>query len=1265
MPDDKYPPPLPSGLVTFMFTDIVGSTQMKKRMPGDFSREREEAFLERIKDPHDDIVAKRVKVRGGFIIKSTGDGFLIAFADAETAVLCAVEIQEKLNATAISTPDGPLQIRIGLNSGHAKPRGGDYTASAVDKAARVESKAGHGQVYLSRETHGVVLDRVRNIAFISAGNHDLKGVGEEELFVAFRAGQPAPDVIFASSQPKPDPIPKPPAFYAEPRYIGSHEFLGRRAQLDILDRWSASVDSSTILLFEAIGGAGKSMLTWEWTTKRAANTRGDWAGRFWYSFYERGAFMADFCRCALAYITGQPREDFRKKKTPELGELLLHHLQARSWLVVLDGLERVLVAYHRFDAAQLPDEKAGVTDEIANRDTCSSIRPEDDDLLRALAAAAPSKILITSRLIPRILLNPASQPIPGVLHKRLPGLRPADAEDLLRARGITGTSQDIQKYLQSNCDCHPLVTGVLAGLISDYLPGPGSFDAWVQDPAGGGQLNLAKLDLVQKRNHILHSALAALPKKSRQLLSTLALLSASVDYEALSALNPHLPPEPQEVAKPPEPKGWFFQRIWARRKYEFALQRYGEYEEALLVRKLSSEFQAAPQRLAETIGDLKRRGLLQYDSQSKRYDLHPVVRGVAAGSLRQEERERYGQRLMDHFSQQAHSPYRAAETLDDLHSGTHLVRILLQMGRHGQALAAYRGGLDDALKINLEAYAEVLTLLRPFFPKGWASLPVGIDGSGRSALAADASGAMHLIGQSKDAQRLIEAALIADLQEERWDEVCARLGSVSYMLAAQNRLSKEEHCLLLALQFRWLKQSRPRTPWSTERVQPAFEHEHFLRVASMRAELNASDVSRDEYNRHAQWSSYAQVAFWQGDLKEEILVHFEQLAKADNHRMTIRRLHGLRGEWHLARGQWPLAADSLHEAVRMAREVGQTDARAETQLAVAKFHLNLLLDPRQEALELAKKNDAPHRVLADLWLAIGDQEQAKKHAVMAYKWAWADGEPYVHRYELNKARTLMGQLGVEIPNLPPCDPAKDEKLSWEDGVAAAIEKLEAKFIETPETKLKRAHTLNVTDFEIYQNKWHRLRDLEIATPLGTFIRHNDGTFTDMTNKIMWIQAYWGLSYNGKSFIGEGIKLSWHDATKLFGYGGTIPHPAGLRKEHIVTFGSSEYEPGICQVSFGGHSDWRLPTAAEILTLGFCVTNSHWGSYPGKYVGYHHPADTKAQQLREMLFPDCPGANYGAWSANDNGYYAWLSDGHETLGDYKKEQKFAVLFVRSC
>lgn len=849
----------------------------------------------------------------------------------------------------------------------------------------------------------------------------------------------------------PDPIPTPPAFYAEPPYIGSHRFVGRQAQLDVLNDWAVPADPHPVLLFEAIGGTGKSMLTWEWTTNHTTQVRGYWAGRFWYSFYERGAIMADFCRRALAYTTGKPLDNFRRMKTPELGERLLHHLQDSPWLLILDGLERVLVAYHRFDAAQVPDEEANKpTDQIAHRDPCAAIRPEDDELLRALAAAAPSKLLITSRLVPRVLLNPASQPIPGVLRVALPGLRPADAEALLRSCDVTGASQAIQSFLKSHCDCHPLVTGVLAGLINDYLPDKGNFDAWAADPACGGQLNLANLDLVQKRNHILKAALDALPEKSRQLLSTLALLSEAVDYPTLSDLNPHLPPEPEEVKEPRNPESltrWKrmsdADKKKAQQKYRAALQRRKEYEQAVKARAQSPEFLAAPQELAKTVRDLERRGLLQYDGQTKRYDLHPVVRGIAAGGLRTEERDRYGQRVVDHFFQKAHSPYDEAETLEDVRDGFQIVRTLLKMGRHQQACDAYRGDLARALLFNLEAYAEGLSLLRPFFPQGWAALANAVDEPASSYLANDAAIALLNTDEPEGALAAYGSGILVDLGLADWTMVGNSLFNISETLSAQNRLAREERCCRLALDLAALTDveedlfsARQGRFWQLVDIGQWSEAEAIWQLL----DPMGRDWSRDIYRPGDAEYSYARFRFWKGDLSEEHLAHAEQLANAGKNRVAIRSLHAVRGQWRLEQGQWALAAESLLEAVRMARAVGKTDAAAETQLALAKFHLQQLPDPHREAEQLAKARQPCHRALADLWLAIGDHEQAKKHALAAYKWAWADGEPYVHRSELNKARALLEQFGTDIPKLPPYDPAKDGKLPWEDEVAAAIEK---------------------------------------------------------------------------------------------------------------------------------------------------------------------------------------------------------------------------------
>lgn len=203
------------------------------------------------------------------------------------------------------------------------------------------------------------------------------------------------------------------------------------------------------------------------------------------------------------------------------------------------------------------------------------------------------------------------------------------------------------------------------------------------------------------------------------------------------------------------------------------------------------------------------------------------------------------------------------------------------------------------------------------------------------------------------------------------------------------------------------------------------------------------DWPRCCYGKGQAEREYVRFQYWKGTLQEAHLAIAEQLTAEGKNRGQIRYLHRLRGDWRLEQSEWALAAASYQEAVRLARERSLTDAESETGLALAKHHLSQLPNPREEAERLAQLRDPAHRRLAQLWLVLGDPAQAKRHALAAYKWAWADGEPYVDRYELTRTTELLQQMNVPIPNLPPYDPAKDEKLPWEADVRAAIEKLRA------------------------------------------------------------------------------------------------------------------------------------------------------------------------------------------------------------------------------
>lgn len=804
-------------------------------------------------------------------------------------------------------------------------------------------------------------------------------------------------------------IPAAPALYAKPDYIGSHQFVGRQAELDSLSDWANRADPTNLLLFEAIGGTGKSILTWEWIKQHATIDRSDWAGCFWYSFYERGAYMQDFCQRALAYMTSHPLKEFKKRKTAEMKDELIAHLHAQPWLLILDGLERVLVAYHRIDAAEVSDEEVDTpTDKMLNRNPCDAIRDEDNDLLRAFAACAPSKILISSRLTPRVLLNQAGQPISGARRITLPGLRPVDAEKLLRSCGekeemdpeIRGDSTAIRNYLQENCDNHPLVIGILGGLINNYLPNRGNFDVWVADPRGGAGLDLASLDLTQRRNHILRTAIADLQPASRQLLSTLALLSQSVDFETLKAFNPHRPAEDHEALS----------------------------------------------KLSETVHDLEQRGLLQYNRRERRYDLHPVVRCVAAAEIEEDDRQRYGQQVVNYFEAQTRVPYYQVQTLDELSAGLNIVRTLIKLGQFEKATNVYRESLSRALLFNLETYNETLTLLRPFFPTGWGRLPQEVSELNATFLANDTAIALQRCGDYQQALIAFEICLQSVLQQGGYEqEIETFLRNISFNLLEQNRLAKAINVCQLAVDFHVVHNSAEdfyRSRFILFELEYIFGNWKSAKEIWWQLDPTGKKGPGVQYRPGKVELEFANWQFRQGTLEEIHLSAAISSAKKSNNRSVIRYVHRLRGDWQLELRNWNQAAESFHEAVCMARARHIQDARSETGLALAKLKLGQLTteEARSEAERLAQLRYPANYYLALLWLELDESERATDHALTYYHWSWADGEPYVHRYELTKTTTLLQQMDVSIPELLPYDSAQDESFAWEADVRALIEK---------------------------------------------------------------------------------------------------------------------------------------------------------------------------------------------------------------------------------
>ena len=230
-------------------------------------------------------------------------------------------------------------------------------------------------------------------------------------------------------------IPEPPeAFIAHPyTLLQTHRLVGRQPELNLLTDWVAKLNSDVykahILNVVAVGGMGKSALTWTWFRDIAPQELKPLAGRLWWSFYESDATFENFVTRALAYVTRRPLDEVQQIPAHDRETQLLAALDREPFLLVLDGLERILIAYARMDAAHLSDDDydrltanvvanayglpasaaQSFTGEHRLRKTAD---PRAGSFLRKLSNVRASRILVSTRLYPADLQTVTGEPLP-------------------------------------------------------------------------------------------------------------------------------------------------------------------------------------------------------------------------------------------------------------------------------------------------------------------------------------------------------------------------------------------------------------------------------------------------------------------------------------------------------------------------------------------------------------------------------------------------------------------------------------------------------------------------------------------------------------------------------------------------------------------------------------------------------------------------------------------------------------------------------------
>jgi predicted ATPase/class 3 adenylate cyclase len=316
---DDAPRALPTGTVTFLFTDLEGSTRLWEEHP-----EAMQGALAR----HDEILRDAIESHSGHVVKTTGDGVHAAFATAHDAAEAAIAGQLALGSEPWAVT-GPLRVRMGIHTGEASVRDGDYYGTALNRAARLMAAAHGGQIVVSRATEELVRDNLDPaVSLLDLGEHRLRDLSRpERVFQVSYGDESASFAPLKSVDSYPGNLP-----------VQLTTFVGRDDELVAV---SKTLEDTRMVTLTGVGGVGKTRLA----VQIAADLLPEYEDGVW--LFELAAVtdsdaMLDVVATTLSL---QPRPG------ATLDEVIVDVLRTKRMVLVLDNCE------HLLDAAGMLAEK--------------------------------------------------------------------------------------------------------------------------------------------------------------------------------------------------------------------------------------------------------------------------------------------------------------------------------------------------------------------------------------------------------------------------------------------------------------------------------------------------------------------------------------------------------------------------------------------------------------------------------------------------------------------------------------------------------------------------------------------------------------------------------------------------------------------------------------------------------------------------------------------------------------------------------------------
>jgi predicted ATPase/class 3 adenylate cyclase len=350
----------PTGTLTFLFTDIEGSTRLWEH-----DAQAMQAALAR----HDELLRDAIEERGGYVFKTVGDAFCCAFLTAPDALEAALEIQRRLLSSEWEQTR-PLRVRIALHTGAAEERDGDYFGPPLNRVARLLSAAHGGQVLLSLATQELVRDDLPEGAGLrDLGERRLKDLSRTERVFQLMASDLTSDFPpLKTLDVLPNNLPTP-----------RTSFIGREREMAEVKRM---LGMTRLLTLTGAGGSGKTRLALE----VAGHLAGLYADGVWFVELA-GLSEGELVPQAVAGVLGvleQPGQP--------LTQTLAEALHRKMLLLVLDNCEHLVDSVARLLDTLLDScprlrvlatsrETLGVEGEMVRR--VSSLSVPDTDRLPA------------------------------------------------------------------------------------------------------------------------------------------------------------------------------------------------------------------------------------------------------------------------------------------------------------------------------------------------------------------------------------------------------------------------------------------------------------------------------------------------------------------------------------------------------------------------------------------------------------------------------------------------------------------------------------------------------------------------------------------------------------------------------------------------------------------------------------------------------------------------------------------------------------------